>query len=184
VRRGALLAGLVALAAAASTASGASAAAPTGPATVARLDGTFTAYGTVAKAVNVPGEHVGDNVVRTWRFVSSCPSGQCSSVQLFRQRGSATDQITLTQVEPGYYTGTAAFVAPVRCGRRYIRQGEFAPYSITLTITSTTTQGANVVATGFTATYWNAKRYSLTHCFTAPSHDKAHYVGVPAPPAS
>jgi hypothetical protein len=75
-------------------------------------------------------------------------------------------------------------VAPVRCGRRLIRKGLLVPYTITLTITSTAIQGSEVVATGFTATYRNAKRYSLTRCFTAPGYDKAHYVGTAAPPPS
>jgi hypothetical protein len=159
------------------------AAAPVGLAHSARLQGPFTASGTVMSAVNVPGERRGQHVTRAWTFTPQCPTGACATVQLLRQRGDTNhDTVMLGRRRPGYYTGTGTFTVPVRCGRRVFRNGERATYTITLTITSAVASGTGANATGFTATYRNPRRSGLTRCYTAPSYDSARYVGTPAPP--
>ncbi|HEX8975723.1 MAG TPA: hypothetical protein VF781_04340 [Solirubrobacteraceae bacterium] len=176
------------------TAGGLSAAALTGtpaalagssppPTPTTRLQGQFTATGTVMGAVNVPDEYRGEPVSRTWTFVPQCPSGGCATVQLIRQRG-ATGQDTLMLVwqAAGYYKGSGTFTAPVSCAGRVYANGELARYTITLTITSTASTTGSTDATGFTATYRNPSRTGLTKCYTAPSYDWARYTGAPAAP--
>lgn len=180
-----LLAALAgASAALASAPPSAPAAAPPGLAQVARLQGAFTAAGTVIRAVNVPGEYRGQRVTRTWSFVSSCPSGACPTVTLTRQRGSGFDRLRLHRRHPGYYTGAGTFTVSAQCAGRVYNAGERARYTITLTVTSAVASGSAVSATGFTATYRNPSRTGLTRCYTAPSYDSAHYVGTPVPPGS
>ncbi|MDQ6836237.1 MAG: hypothetical protein M3016_08630 [Actinomycetota bacterium] len=148
----------------------------------ARLEGFFQANGVVTKAVGIPGERRGQHVTRTWQFIPSCPTGVCATVQLVRGRAHGFDRLRLHRRRPGYYTGIGSFLVAVRCAGRRYAAGERARYTITLTITSTVAQGANVIATGFTATYRNPVRVGLTPCYSAPSYDSAHYHGVPAPP--
>ena len=82
-------------------------AAPEGLTQVARLQGQFTASGTVTQSVGVPGELRGEHVTRTWTFVPTCPTGACATVRLTRQRGaSAHDTLLLHRQRPGYYAGT------------------------------------------------------------------------------
>lgn len=162
----------------------ASPAALAGPApSVARLQGYFTASGTVTRAVNVPGEYQGERVSRTWAFLPSCPSGPCATVRLIRQRGPGYDRLILHRRRPGYYTGAGTFTVSVACAGRVYRAGERARYTITLTVTSAAVTSGAVTATGFTATYRNPSRVGLTRCYSAPSYDSAHYVGTPASPA-
>jgi hypothetical protein len=175
---------LTLLAAALTGAPNALGAAPEGLIQVARLQGQFTASGTVTQSVGVPGELRGEHVTRTWTFVPTCPTGACATVQLTRQRGaSAHDTLLLHRQRPGYYAGTTTFTVPMRCSGRVYAAGERARYTITLTITSATASGNTVQAAGFTATYRNPARTGLTSCYTAPAHDSARYVGAPAPPA-
>jgi hypothetical protein len=178
------LAGAAVVAAVLTGAAGALAASPHDQlAASARLQGTFQANGTVLIAVGTPGERRGERVARTWQFIPSCPAGACSTVQLLRQRGTHTDDLLLHQARPGYYTGGGTFPVAVRCAGRVYPGGELARYTITLTITTAQAEGGSVIATGFTATYRNPVRIGRTRCFSAPSYDKAHYVGVPMPPA-
>jgi hypothetical protein len=166
--------------------SGAPAAAATGPeglAQTARLQGQFTATGTVLSAVNVPGERRGQQVTRTWTFAPRCPAGACATVELTRQRGTSNqDLLLLLRQRPGYYKGAGVFTVPVRCGTRIYRNGARAKYTITLTITSAVAAGNTADATGFTANYRNPSRTGLTPCYSAPSYDAARYVGAPTPP--
>ena len=75
-----------------------------GLAPTARLQGAFTATGTVMNAVNVPGERRGQHVTRTWTFTPQCPTGACATVQLIRQRGDTNhDTLLLRRQRPGYY---------------------------------------------------------------------------------
>jgi hypothetical protein len=177
--------GFAALASAALAAAPAAlASAPEGLTQTARLQGAFTATGTVINAVNVPGERRGQHVTRTWTFTPQCPTGACATVQLVRQRGATNhDTLLLHRQRPGYYKGTGSFTVPARCGRRVYPNGERAPYTITLTITAAVASGSSASATGFTATYRNPRRVGLTRCYTAPSYDSARYVGAPTPPS-
>jgi hypothetical protein len=160
----------------------AQAAPPEGLTQTARLQGAFSASGTVLSAVNVPSERRGQQVMRTWTFTPVCPAGACATVQLVRQRGETShDRVILRRQRPGYYKGTGSFIVPVVCGQRTFRNGERANYTITLTITSAVASGSTASATGFTATYRNPRRVGLTRCYTAPSYDSARYVGTPAP---
>jgi hypothetical protein len=161
------------------------AAAPVPPALLAaaRLQGYWTASGVVTKAVNVPGEHRGDLVTRTWAFVPVCPNGACPTVGLVRQRATGYDDIVLHSVQPGVFVGTGSFYAPARCGATLFRKGELVPYTITVTITGVAQQpDGSVLATTFAATYRNARRFGLTRCYSAPSYDSASYVGAPSTP--
>jgi hypothetical protein len=159
-------------------------AAPEGLIQVARLQGQFTASGTVTQAVDVPGERRGEHITRTWTFTPTCPTGACATVRLIRQRGaSANDTLLLHRQKPGYYAGTTTFTVPVRCAGRVYSAGERARYTVTLSITSATASGSTIQATGFTATYRNPSRTGLTRCYSAPAYDSARYVGAPAPPA-
>ncbi|MEA2211611.1 MAG: hypothetical protein QOF83_1559 [Solirubrobacteraceae bacterium] len=159
------------------------AAAPGALAQTARLQGTFTASGTVLSAVNVPGERRGQQVSRIWTFTPQCPTGACAAVKLIRQRGDTNhDTVMLRRQQPGHYKGTGSFTVPVRCGSRVFRNGERARYTITLTITAAVASGSGANATGFTATYRNPRRTGLTRCYSAPSYDSARYVGTAGPP--
>lgn len=157
------------------------------PAPAIRLQGQFTATGTVTSAVNVPDEYRGQPVTRTWTFVPQCPSGGCAAVQLIRQRdATGQDRLLLLWQPAGYYEGSGTFTVPVSCAGRTYANGERARYTITLTITSaaTTTGASTTTATGFTATYRNPRRTGLTRCYSAPSYDSARYAGTPAAPPS
>jgi hypothetical protein len=143
----------------------------------ARLDGQFQLNGRVIKAVRIRGEHVGQRVLRTWKFTANCPSGQCSSVTLVRQRVSGTDTLTLNRISPGYYEGNGKFYVPLRCGRRKYRRGESVPFKIQVRVRAAQTMGGVLMATRITATYTNRVRRNLTPCVAFPGHDKAFYHG-------
>jgi hypothetical protein len=145
----------------------------------ARLQGTFTAHGFVFRSVNVPGEHRGERVIRTWSFTPTCPAGVCATVELERQRGPhGLDRILLHHRRSDYYTGQGNFTAPARCGGRNYPAGERVPFTITLTVRAVAQSGSSLVATAFTATYRNRRRINLTRCVLASSHDAARYTGV------
>jgi hypothetical protein len=147
----------------------------------ARLQGVFAMAGRITDAVNAGGEHPGEAVRRTWTFTSTCPSGACPTVALTRTRSrtnpARVDQLVLHRRSPGFYSGTATFLAPVRCaGRRYAK-GEAVPFSITVRVTAARSVGGQVLASGVRAFYRNPQRIGLTRCVSAPAHDAARYTG-------
>ncbi|MDQ2895710.1 MAG: hypothetical protein M3Y09_08690 [Actinomycetota bacterium] len=149
----------------------------------ARLQGNYAVSGVVTQAVGVAGEHRGQQVQRTWSFISPCATGACPVLGLHRQRESGTDPLFLRQVSPGRYTGAGIFAAPVRCHGRPYRQGSVVPYTITLTITTAAPQpDGSILATGFSAAYRNRGRIGHTRCYSPPSYDSARYLGVPVAP--
>lgn len=147
----------------------------------ARLEGVFAMSGLVTEAVNAGTEHRGERVHRTWTFSSLCPSGACATVALKRTRSPSdparTDQLVLRRSSPGFYRGTATFIAPMRCGGRRYAKGEAVPFSITVRVTAATTIGDQVLASSVRAFYRNRRRVGLTRCVTAPAHDAARYMG-------
>jgi hypothetical protein len=147
----------------------------------ARLEGVFAMSGRVTDAVNAGTEHRGERVHRTWTFSSTCPSGACDTVALKRTRSrtdpARTDQLVLRRHSPGFYRGTATFLAPVRCGGRRYARGEAVPFSITVRVTAAATVGDQVLANSVRAFYRNPRRVGLTRCVTAPAHDAARYTG-------
>jgi hypothetical protein len=147
----------------------------------ARLQGVFAMTGVVTDAVNSGQEHRGEVVRRTWTFTSTCPAGACATVALTRTRSRTdpplTDQLVLRRRSPGFYSGRATFLAPVRCaGRRYAR-GEAVPFTITTRITAAETAGGQVLASRVRAFYSSTRRIGLTKCVSAPAHDAARYTG-------
>lgn len=147
----------------------------------ARLQGVFTMSGRITDAVNAGGEHPGEVVRRTWTFTSTCPAGACPTVALTRTRSrtnpARVDQLVLHRRSPGFYSGTATFLAPVRCaGQRYAK-GEAVPFSITVRVTAAQTVGGQVLASRVRAFYRNPQRIGLTKCVSAPAHDAARYAG-------
>lgn len=147
----------------------------------ARLQGVFEMSGRVTDAVNTGGEYRGELVHRTWTFNSTCPAGACATVALKRTRSrtdpTKTDQLVLRRHSPGFYEGTATFVAPMRCaGQRYAK-GEAVPFSITARVTAAATIGDRVLASRVRAFYRSPRRVGLTRCVTAPAHDAARYTG-------
>jgi hypothetical protein len=146
----------------------------------ARLGGVWSMLGEVTTAVGVPGEYRGESVTRAWTFTPLCPTGQCPTVALQRNRSGGIDSLVLARRSPGYYTGTGSFYAPVRCHRVSYRKGQLVPFTITVRITGAVATTAAVDATRITATYRNRKRIGLTRCVSPPSYDSARYEGVPA----
>ena len=173
-----LAAGLVVAAVLAAGAGAGIAAAQTTP-PQARLAGTYTMTGHITAAKNVRGEHVGETVQRTWTFTPLCVSGPCAQVRVFRGRRTATDTLILTQNASGQYTGTGVFYAPLQCAGKVYSTGEEIPFTITVTITATTTApDGTVLASQITARYINTSRMNLTPCVMVPGHDAARYTGV------
>lgn len=169
-----LLAFTAVLVAALSTALAASAQ----PAPSARLQGTFQMSGTVTAAHNVPGEHVGEVVKRTWTFTPLCASGPCANVQLVRGRATGTDTLELTAVTPNVYVATGRFYAPMRCAGRIYPTGQAIPFRIRLTVRATEpAPDGGTLATAITATYLNTSRLNQTPCVAVLGHDSAHYNG-------
>ncbi len=155
-------------------------AAPSTPApspAVARLQGVFQLTGRITVAVDVRGEHVGQKLRRRWTFAPECPTGACAVVRLTRQRAGGVDRLTLVRRRPGYYIGSGSFYAPLRCGRRTLRQGELVPFAITVQVTRAVLIGGTVVASQISATYTNRRRINLTPCVTPLIHDAARYRG-------
>jgi hypothetical protein len=147
----------------------------------ARLQGIFAMSGRITDAVNAGGERPGEVVRRTWTFTSTCPAGACPTVALRRTRSrtnpARVDQLVLHRRSPGFYSGAATFLAPVRCaGRRYAK-GEAVPFSITVRVTAAQTVGGQVLASRVRAFYRNPRRIGLTKCLDAPAHVAARYTG-------
>ena len=184
-RDGAVAIGAVAIGTLASTAAPAAAATPPAPTpAAARLEGQFLLAGRITVAKNVRGEHVGQNVTRTWTFTPGCPVGVCTTIGLSRRRSGGTDNLTLSLRSPGYYVGNGRFFAPLRCGGRTIRKGASVPFSITVRVTVATLAGSDVVATRINAAYTNRSRGNLTNCVAFLGHDAATYHGHVVPQGS
>jgi hypothetical protein len=174
--RFARLAGGVALVASLACSSAARAQSPLD--TTARLGGQFQLAGHVTVAVRVPGEQVGQPVLRTWSFVPQCPVGPCQTVALVRQRVTGTDRLLLQLVAADYYVGTGSFYVPLRCRRRLQPKGEFVPFTVTAQITNAVLDGGGVpIATQIHATYTNRSRKNRTRCVAVLGHDAAVYDG-------
>jgi hypothetical protein len=143
----------------------------------ARLAGTFAMSGHITIAVNVKGEFPGEQITRTWRFVSQCPTGQCASVTLARSRASGLNTVTLYLRSPGYYTGSGRLYAPLACEGHLRQRGESVPFVITVQVTGATESDGVTIASSVRATYTNRKRLNLTKCVLPPSRDSAVYQG-------
>jgi hypothetical protein len=153
--------------------------------TSARLQGPFLLAGRVTVAKNVSGEHVGQNVLRTWTFTSKCRAGECASVSLLRNRGSVRDALVLQRQAPGFYVGTGSFYAPLRCGAQVWPRGEIVPFTIAVRVTAAVVAAGVDSATRVDALYINRSRRNRTPCVAVLGHDAASYHGhlvVPAPP--
>ena len=172
----AITAGSLVLAIGAAPAGAGAPIAPPGLAT-ARLQGSFQLAGRLTVAKHVVGERAGQTVLRVWRFTSTCPSGQCGTVGLTRQRAAASDTLVLTRRGAGSYSGKGIFFAPLRCAGRVYRRGQKVPFTITVQVTAVTGVGTAAVATRVNATYVNRKRINRTRCVAALGHDSARYHG-------
>ena len=147
----------------------------------ARLQGSFQLAGRVTAAHAVRGEHVGQALARVWSFSSTCPSGQCSQVQLVRSRAAASDSLILQRTGPGRYIGSGFFFLPLGCAGRVYAQGEVVPFTISVRITLAVPFNGQSVATRVSARYVNRKRVNRTPCVAALGHDAASYHGHLAP---
>jgi hypothetical protein len=148
-----------------------------GDPTRARLHGSFLLAGRVTVAKNVSGEHVGENVLRTWTFTSSCRTGECATVSMVRPRAGGTDSLVLHLRAPGYYVGQGSFSAPLRCGNQTYRNGEAVPFTITVRVTAAVVVGGVDAATRVGASYANRSRTNRTPCVAVLGHDAATYHG-------
>jgi hypothetical protein len=137
--------------------------------------------GRVTAARHVPGEHVGQQVTRTWTFTPVCPSGPCSTIQLVRARINGSDTIVLQLVPGGSYVGKGVFYLPLGCAGRLYPHGELVPFKIAVRVTAKTVAGGTVIAAGIAATYRNRTRKNLTPCVAVLGHDAATYTGVVQP---
>jgi hypothetical protein len=142
----------------------------------ARLHGVFALAGRVTAADAIPGEQAGQQLYRTWAFTSACASGQCAAVALVRQRGTTADKLTLRRQQPGYYVGSGAFYAPLRCGAVTWARGARVGFTIAVRVTAAVS-GRAVIATRVNATYTNTSRTNLTPCVGALGRDAASYHG-------
>ncbi len=150
----------------------------------ARLEGSFLLAGRITKATNVPGEHKGQTVSRTWTFTSSCATGPCSTVDLTRPRQAGTDRLVLVRTKPGTYQAFGSFYAPLRCGGRIKRRGELVPFTVTVTVSAAAQTQFGVFATRVNATYTNQLRINRTRCVAPPANDAAKYHGHLLPPGT
>jgi hypothetical protein len=155
----------------------------------ALIRGAFVMRGVITNAVNVAGEHPGEQVRRNWEVhPSGCADGVCSRLQVVRNRGSVKDSyVVLWRVGPGSYQGNGAFWVGLSClGRRY-SLGSRAPYTIDLQVTQRRLIGSVSYATRVHATYVNLSRTDATPCPLGGASDAASYSGrltsrLPKPP--
>jgi hypothetical protein len=165
------------------TAASAAPVASTGPVAGARLQGTFELAGRVTIADDVVGERAGETVARTWTLRSSCPIGQCPTVNLVRRRAQGVDVLVLRRRGAGRYAGNGSFYSPLVCARRVYPRGQKAPFTITIRITEAAQLGSTLVATRISATYDNRRRINRTPCVGVVGHDAARYHGHIEPAA-
>ena len=148
-----------------------------------RLQGAFAMTGRITAAVNIPGEHAGQTVSRTWVFTPKCGTDACAQVVLGRTRGPGLPPVSvlLSFQSPGFYTARGTFYAPLRCGGRTYRPGERVQYRIGVRVTATATVNGQLVVTAMRASYTSGRRDNLTRC-VAPvgQRDSAQYTGQPA----
>jgi hypothetical protein len=149
-----------------------------------RLVGTFVIAGRITDAVNIPDEHRGDAVLRSWVFVPTCPAGSCRFVRLMRQRVGGVDTIVLRRISSVRYAGSGSFYAPVQCSGTTYPRGERVPFTLAVHVTATVPSAGGPVAARVNATYASGARRNLTSCVELPAHDAAKYHGhvVAAPP--
>jgi hypothetical protein len=143
------------------------------------LQGTFAMQGRLTKVVKVFGEHKGQRVRRSWTFVPQCPTADCPTVQLSRQRSGQhiPDTVTLTRQASGAYLGRGRFFFALRCAGQIVDHGGVAAETITVRITATTTVGTTSFASAIKATYRNPWRKNLTRCPGGLGRDAASYQG-------
>jgi hypothetical protein len=151
---------------------------PPGSVQAARLQGVFRLGGRITVAIRVPGERVGQPVLRTWTLIPACPAGPCPVIGLVRQRPTGRDRLRLRRLAPALYVGSGSFLAPLRCGSRTYPRGAAVPYTIAVRITATAISGGVTLATGIHATYTNRVRINLTRCVSVLGHDAATYRGA------
>jgi hypothetical protein len=144
----------------------------------ALLTGTFALTGRITAAVHVSGEHVGQQVSRTWTFTPACSSSPCTQVSLLRSRAAGTDAVTLHLNATGTYSGTGSFYAPLTCNGHLNPQGERVPFLLAVRVTATRQTSTGAIASAISATYTNRKRVNRTKCVALPSHDAAVYTGT------
>jgi hypothetical protein len=157
----------------------------------ARVTGTFAMRARVTTAVDVPGEHVGQALLRRWLVSpSGCAGPVCKTLSIDRERSDRLySTVVLARTGPGEFAGSGSFYAALLCnGRRYAR-GSKVGYRITLTVARTTAIGHVVFAQAISATYLNRSRTDSTPCPVPPSHDAGVYTGsviagLPTAPAA
>ena len=156
-----------------------------------RLEGTFAMRGVLTFVNDVYGEHRGERVRRSWRFVPRCASGSCRLVTLERRRSERhiRDSIVLTRRSRTVYRGTGRFWVPLLCAGRVVRHGGLATETITVRVTRSVLVGTTRLATRVRATYDNPTRVNLTRCPGGIGRDAARYTGsragpLPAPPTA
>jgi hypothetical protein len=152
------------------------------PLPAARLQGTFQLTGRVTVAHHVPGEHVGQQVTRTWTFTPLCPTGPCNVVQVVRARITGTDTVVLHLRPGGLYAGSGSFQLPLGCAGRHYPNGELVPFKLTVHVTGKALVNGSVIATSIAATYRNRMRKNLTPCVAVLGHDAVTYTGTLTPP--
>jgi hypothetical protein len=155
----------------------------------ARVVGSFAMLARVTVATNVRGEHVGQQLRRTWRIVpAGCNRSVCRVLSLDRERSAGIhDHISLHRLRRGYYTGSGTLYAGLRCRGRIYPHGNEIPYKLTLTVTRVVVVQRTPFAQRIAATYVNPGRLDRTPCPLGLSRDAARYTGAtkaPSPPVA
>ena len=146
----------------------------------ASLEGYFLLAGRITTAVNIPGEHAGQRLRRSWLFLPVCAAGACANVTLIRTGGRG-GTIVLHRTAPALYQGEGSFLAPVRCGHRVFRSGATVPFTIAVRILSTQLAGGagdgatRLVASTIRATYTNPLRVNHSPCVAVSAREAATY---------
>jgi hypothetical protein len=111
-----------------------------------RLDGTFNVTGTVQDSDFVPAVPPGTKITDTYKFVSTCGSGECAKVKLTRTSGGRNVKSTLKRLKPGVYKGKEG-PAPYTCVAPIGNPGQFTGVNKVKV-----TKSSNGRATKFTGT--------------------------------
>ena len=166
-------------------------AAPASAGQGARLEGTFAVRGVLTFVNNVYGEHRGQHVRRSWRFVPACASGPCRLVTLERRRSGrhVRDSVVLARRSDVVYRGTGHFWVALVCAGRVLPHGGLATETITVRVTRSAVVGATRLATAIRARYDNPRRVNRTRCPGGIGRDAARYAGrragpLPGPPTA
>jgi PKD repeat protein len=101
-------------------------------------------------------------------------------VTLARRRSGRhiRDVLLLKRRRPNVYVGTGHFWIALKCAGQVIQHGGRATEKITVRIMRTGMIGAELFATGITATYQNPSRVNFTKCPGGLGHDAATYRGT------